>query len=194
MKQEKQTLRQHICALRRQLSRNEQDDHSVQILPFIINHFLFIQAKHIAFYIASEGELDPQNLLSIAIHRNKYCYLPRIDFITNQLHFILYQPGDPLEKNKYGILEPVKDNLKFCAPDKLHLVFTPLVAFDNQGYRLGLGKGYYDKTFAFLNKQHTRTTKLIGLAHEFQRMDTFVADPWDVRLDGVLTEKFLRLF
>jgi 5-formyltetrahydrofolate cyclo-ligase len=71
----------------------------------------------------------------------------------------------------------------------LDVILMPLVAFDGQGNRLGMGAGYYDRTLAFLrHRRHWRKPRIIGLAYEFQRMPALPAEPWDVPLDGIITE------
>ncbi len=76
---------------------------------------------------------------------------------------------------------------------ELDLVFLPLVAFDRVGHRVGMGGGYYDRTFAFVQQMHHKPI-LIGLAYEMQQVDGLPFCTWDIPLDGVLTEKQLRLF
>jgi 5-formyltetrahydrofolate cyclo-ligase len=71
----------------------------------------------------------------------------------------------------------------------LDLVFLPLVGFDSHGMRLGMGGGYYDRTFAFLNLRTAwRAPRLVGIAYEFQHIDRIEPAPHDVRLDAVVTE------
>ncbi len=72
----------------------------------------------------------------------------------------------------------------------MDLVLIPLVGFDADGNRLGMGAGFYDRTFAFL-QQNKRPTKpyLLGIAYEIQKIDQIIAETWDVRLDGIVTEK-----
>ena len=71
----------------------------------------------------------------------------------------------------------------------------PLVAFDMRGNRLGMGGGYYDRTFAYLlNRRRWRRPILIGVAYEFQGVDSLTTRPWDIPLHGVATEAGLRIF
>jgi 5-formyltetrahydrofolate cyclo-ligase len=68
-------------------------------------------------------------------------------------------------------------------------VLTPLVAFDEQHNRIGMGGGYYDRSFAFLkNRKQLIQPKLIGLAFDCQRVEKITANPWDIRLYSVITE------
>ena len=93
-------------------------------------------------------------------------------------------------KNRYGIPEPAHPNKARNFPLRsLDLVLMPLVGFDTQGNRLGMGGGYYDRSFAFLHRHsHWRKPHLMGTAYEFQRLSKLDAQPWDVPLDAIVTE------
>jgi 5-formyltetrahydrofolate cyclo-ligase len=71
---------------------------------------------------------------------------------------------------------------------KLDVVLLPLVAFDRRGNRLGMGGGFYDRTFAPRGRGRVSAPRLIGLAHGFQQVAELVDQPWDVPLRGVLTD------
>ena len=83
-------------------------------------------------------------------------------------------------------------------PKRLDLVFMPLVAFDKNSNRLGMGGGFYDRCFAFRNttqQDNIRTRPLlIGCAHALQEMSSLKPEKWDVPLDGILTEKYFLRF
>ena len=65
----------------------------------------------------------------------------------------------------------------------------PLVGFDHQGYRLGMGGGYYDATLAYMRHRRSwRKPRLVGIAYECQRVEKLPHDPWDMPLDAVVTE------
>ena len=89
-------------------------------------------------------------------------------------------------RNFFGLLEP-EPTAPVIAPQDLSCVFMPLVAFDDKGNRLGMGKGYYDRTFAFVNDKSAKGPELIGLAHECQRVENLEAADWDVPLGGIIT-------
>ena len=65
----------------------------------------------------------------------------------------------------------------------------PLVGFDRRGRRLGMGGGFYDRTFAFSRIRPRLAPKLIGLAHDLQRVQQLPVEPWDVPLHGVVTDR-----
>ncbi|MGE3921152.1 MAG: 5-formyltetrahydrofolate cyclo-ligase, partial [Gammaproteobacteria bacterium] len=154
----------------------------------IIASDFFKNAKHIACYFDVKGEVSSKSLIEKIWQEGKHCYLPAID--NGTMKFMHYVSNTELKKNRYGINEPVLDEPLVFPPEKLDCVFVPLVAFNSQGDRIGMGAGYYDKTFAFLNKKD-RVYKplLIGLAYEFQKTDVIDTNDWDVKLNRVITEK-----
>ena len=86
----------------------------------------------------------------------------------------------------------------FCHPRErrygreLDLILAPLVGFDTHGNRLGMGGGYYDRTFAYLkHRLHWQKPRLIGLAYELQRVADLANHAWDVPLQSVVTEQHI---
>lgn len=95
--------------------------------------------------------------------------------------------------NRFGIPEPDR-NAKRLPSRLLSVVLLPLVGFDSDGNRLGMGGGFYDRTFGYAIHSSARRPRLIGVAYECQRSaDGLPRRPWDVPLDGVVTEAGLRL-
>ena len=95
--------------------------------------------------------------------------------------------------NFFGIQEP--DLGRAIDSRKLDLVLTPLVAFDDRGVRVGVGRGYYDRCFSFLlNRRHWRHPKLMAVAYELQRVPRLAREPWDVLMAGAITEAGVRRF
>lgn len=137
--------------------------------------------------------MDPSLIFKRAWSMGKRCFLPVLHPIKKQsLWFVEYTPEDTLIKNRFKILEPCLRNKKPIPAWALDLVFTPVVAFDKELHRLGMGHGYYDNTFAFLKDKKGEVRKvpaLVGLAYEFQRVKTLPLDAWDIPLTGIATEK-----
>ncbi|KKO08765.1 hypothetical protein LCGC14_0038840 [marine sediment metagenome] len=103
--------------------------------------------------------------------------------------FVRIRPGDRLSYNRWGIPEPRPGLRHIVSPRRLDLVLMPLVGFDDAGNRIGMGKGYYDRTFAFRRRQCSRPT-LIGLAHECQQVaEGLTPAVWDVALDALVTAR-----
>lgn len=148
------------------------------------------RADRVAGYWACQGEI-PLNLVLADIEARKQSYwLPRLA-PGRKLQFARWRGGDTVVANRYGIPEPAAS-----APTidvlKLDIVLLPLVAFDACGNRLGSGGGYYDRTLAACKvlPQADRPL-LVGVAHHFQQLGRLDAQPWDVPLDFVATERQL---
>lgn len=156
----------------------------------LLENVIFKSSQHVACYLAQEDEFDCSSIINIVLSAKKNCYLPVLSKNNQKkLEFLSYQSGDALHLNRYHILEPVTTD-HFPA-EKLDIVILPLVGFDDAGSRLGRGAGYYDATFSFLLEQGRGKPYLLGLGYEQQRAAQLPNDPWDIKLDGVLTEKRL---
>ncbi|MET0067503.1 MAG: 5-formyltetrahydrofolate cyclo-ligase [Candidatus Thiodiazotropha sp.] len=191
-----QQLRREIKALRRSLSPETLRQHSARMCRLARNHRAFRHSRRIAFYHAVSGEMDPGPLLGDAFEAGKQVFLPVLrQRPANSLWFAPMKRDASMQNNRFAIPEPVFHHRHLVMPWSLDLVFVPLVAFDPAGHRVGMGGGYYDRTFAFKHqRKHLRGPRLIGLAHEFQRMDDLEHHPWDVPLDAVITESAIHEF
>jgi 5-formyltetrahydrofolate cyclo-ligase len=183
-------LRRNMRARRCALSAREQRASSEAMADRLVLSPLFLRSRRIAAYLCADGEMDPSPLLACAMAMGKRCFLPVLRAHPQRtLWFCEYRPGDPLLLNRFGIAEPSVRRRAPIPPWGLDLVLLPLVAFDGEGNRLGMGGGYYDRTFAYLHhRQLWRSPQLIGLAHDFQRVDRLPAQHWDVPLQGVATD------
>ena len=193
---EKTVLRQHMRSRRLALNSLEQQQAALELLKVVANSALFQNSQRIAFYLANAGEIDPSRLVEAAWKMGKSCYLPILASNgDNQLLFAPFTEKSVLVENRYGIAEPRHTPEQLCPAPALELVFVPLVAVDLKGNRLGMGKGYYDRTFAFLCAgDRPSKPQLIGLAHSFQQTDRIDPSSWDVPLQGVATESTLTMF
>jgi 5-formyltetrahydrofolate cyclo-ligase len=128
--------------------------------------------------------------------RGKEGYLPILRSTPVRcLWFGRYRPETVLTRNRFRIPEPAIGENTLDEPWRLDLALVPLVAFDLAGNRIGMGGGYYDRTFAYLKEAGApRSPALIGLAFECQKHERLPAESWDVPLDGVVTEKAFYTF
>ena len=175
---------------RRALSINEQNLHARQLAKTLSRSNLFRYGKKLAFYLANDGEINTTLIINLAWNMGKQIYLPVLSPLKNQLYFARYQPHSAMKANRFGIIEPDIHPTKWLTAQQIDALFLPLVAFDNQGNRLGMGSGFYDRSLAYLsNRVHFRKPKLIGLAHEIQQHEGLNSEKWDIPLDMVITEK-----
>ena len=181
-------LRQAIRLQRRALDPREANHCAELLAQHVCAGRVATSSRHIAIYLAADGEIDPWPLIHRLWALGKKLYLPVLaPFSKHKLWFARFESGERLVFNRYGIPEPERRRLiKTCSLD---LVFTPLVAFDHKGNRLGMGKAYYDRSFAFLGKRtQLYKPKLVGLAYEFQQQAAINANSWDIPLHAVVTE------
>ncbi len=187
-------LRKQLCAERAKLTAEFQQRAAIKVAKSICETEVFQKSNNIAAYLAFNGEMDPAPVLAQAWDMGKNCYLPVLTPDKN-LKFALYNEGDPLVDNHYGIPEPYADTDRTIQAEDLDLVIVPLVGFDVDGNRLGMGGGYYDRTFAFTKKSDAEHLPfLIGIAYEFQNMSQIDKEPWDVPLNMIVTEIQTRRF
>ena len=177
-------LRQQIRKTRANLTALQQQQAEDSITQQALALIEERNAQHIALYISFDGEISTDKLIKILWAQGKQVYLPVLHpFNPNHLLFLRYLPDIPMLKNKFGIWEP-KLNVQNVLPlDKLDILFTPLVAFDKQGNRLGMGGGFYDRTL-----QHWQKSPFIpvGLAHQCQQVEQLPTEAWDVPLHQIL--------
>jgi 5-formyltetrahydrofolate cyclo-ligase len=193
MNNSKNKIRQYIRAKRNALSLAQQNNAANQVYEHVVHLPHYRLSQHIAFYLSTNNELNPERILLEAHHSGKKCYLPVLHSQKiGTLYFLPYAPGDELVANRFGILEPVTDNVENHMPSwQLDLVFVPLVAFDERLNRLGMGKGYYDRTFEFLKHASTHKPYLVGLAFHLQQVSSLSFEAHDIPLNAIVTEKVI---
>jgi 5-formyltetrahydrofolate cyclo-ligase len=183
-------LRRRLRAERSALSPDARQRLSAAIARHVIRSSLFNRARRVALYIPNRGEVDPLPIAAAARARGKRLYLPVLDPThPHRLWFMPWNEPEQLRPNRFGIPEPVAPRHHRLSARHLDLVLTPLVGFDREGNRLGMGGGYYDTTFAFLGPRcHWHKPRLLGMGYAFQEVDTLPHEPWDVPLAAIATE------
>lgn len=186
----KKALRKSLRESRRALSPEQQANAAFELCNRAANLPEFLSAKRIAFYLPSDGEIDLTSLLDLALERGQECYLPVIHPVRKeQLLFVRFFAGDTLKANRWGILEPQFQGNNHVKAQTLDLVLVPLVGFDEQGGRLGMGQGFYDRAFAFKRSSQRKRPVLIGVAHECQKLEAIEMQDWDVVMDKILSDR-----
>ena len=184
------TLRSSLREKRQELSPEQQKTAAASLFGILENQDFFLVAQRIAFYQVADGEIDPRMLLDLALSEGKSCFLPIIQQDTPEfVSFASYDANTELVPNKWGIAEPSASEI--ISPTNFDVVFVPLVGFSEDCFRLGMGKGFYDRTFSFKIFNRSSSPMLVGLAHESQLVDSFPVESWDVRLDAVATERHI---
>lgn len=144
-------------------------------------------AGYVAGYWAMDGEIALHAWQLRLPSALTYC-LPVLGR-DKRLRFAPWRPGEPLASNRFGIPEPDVTASALLEPGTMALVVAPLVGFDASGQRLGMGGGWYDRSFAF-RKTHAPPPWLVGAAFATQQCeDGITRQPWDVALDAVCTDR-----
>lgn len=176
-------LRNELRSARRSLSVEQQEDHATAISEHFLRSTLFKSATCVAVYLCSDGEVDLRPVIEKLHTDGIKLVAPRID--GSEMRFITFTLSDELPKNQWGIREPEEET---CSLEtEMSVALVPLVAFTEEGDRLGRGKGFYDRFFA------EDETLLVGIGHELQRVESLERNAWDRRLDAVVTERGWRI-
>lgn len=180
-------LRQLIRQRRTSLTTAEQTTAGIALLEQIKQLPAIHDANNIAIYLSSDGEIDTKPVIEWLWQQNKKLVLPALHpFSKGHLLFLNYHTDSPITHNKYGIAEPKLDQTQICLIKDIDIIFTPLVAFDHTGQRLGMGGGYYDRTLE--QWFNTGIGPLpIGLAHDCQQVEQIPAEHWDIPLPIFVT-------
>jgi len=179
--QQKNKLRKKYFKLRK---TNYHDIDKNFFLPFLKLIRLRLKKKFfkIALYYPSNFELNVLKLLEFNSILSQDILLPVTDK-KNSMNFVSWKRDEALFVNKFGILEPSKTKEKI--PD---VMLIPIMAFDKNKYRLGYGKGYYDRYLSKYFKQF-KNILTVGVAFSFQRHHKLPINKNDVRLNFIITEK-----
>ena len=183
---QRKQLRQHIRKLRQQLSPAAQQQAATALVTQALSLAHLASSQHIALYLANDAELDTFPLIQALWQLGKQVYLPVLHpFSAGYLLFVQYQHDTLLYPNKFGIPEPLPACHRLRPVNQLDIIFTPLVAFDAAGNRLGMGGGFYDRTLAQLPPDSH--CQVIGLAHSCQQVNAVPSQAWDIALKQIIT-------
>jgi len=182
-----QRFRRSLIKARRNTSVKQQLIASQELSRNARSYRQLFNCKRILSYSPFNGEINPEPLLNLL---TADYYLPKvINFRTRKMHF--FAAGQVQNLSKLGIREPMTTQSRICG-NHLDAVLLPLVGFNRNGNRLGMGAGFYDRAFAFkLDTKALSRPLLIGLAHHFQECKSLVRNSWDVPLDAIITDREL---
>jgi 5-formyltetrahydrofolate cyclo-ligase len=184
------TIRSSKRQLRNRLTALEQSGHARGLCNQVCRQPSFLNSNRIACYLANDGEIDPAHIVHTAWKLRKQVYLPILSPFQSKLYFAPFTKGMEMHTNRFGIHEPACSPVNWVTAWQLDLMLLPLVAFDENGNRLGMGGGFYDRTLAYRRtRTHSLRPRLIGLAHELQKEEKLASNSWDIPLDMIATEQ-----
>jgi 5-formyltetrahydrofolate cyclo-ligase len=182
------TLRTHLKQQRAALSPWQLHQAAQRFAQRLKSHPRLKSAKTIALYWPVRGEADIRLIKSV-LKPHQQVYLPILASHPPQtLRWVHWKPSTRFKYNRFNIPEPLPTDRLLTSP-QLDCVLVPLVAFTLTGQRLGMGGGFYDRSFALLNRQ-PRPLKpyLIGVGYNFQQVPKLPKTSWDIDMNSIATE------
>jgi 5-formyltetrahydrofolate cyclo-ligase len=182
----KRELRRESLRARTALPPDEREQASEVIADKFVHSAFFQRSRLVGCYLSLSVEVDTWRIIARAWRMKKRVFAP-VTRRNRILEFREVTPETSLVRDDFGLLMPAAGDV--IAARKLDVVLTPLVAFDDECRRIGMGGGYYDRTFSFLRgRRQLLKPKLVGLAFASQQVPEIAANPWDIRLYSVITE------
>ncbi len=183
---EKSSLREIMLARRRSLTENSRSAMSLAIAGYVIGMPEVVHACHIHIYlsISTLAEVSTAPIIDELASMGKLLSVPVIR--KGDLVSAAFKINDSVKSVQFGQFEP--EEVSIVDESYLDVILLPLLAFDERGYRLGYGKGFYDRLLKRFSEQGINPAR-IGLAFLQQRVDELPVDPWDEPLDAVVHEE-----
>ncbi len=182
MKEEE--LRKINKAKRKELLSFEVCEKSKKTAEFFLNSGIYKNASVIMLYYPLGNETDTLYILKKALADNKTVVFPITDVDTNEMTAVLADSNTQFSKGAYSVCEP---DIKKVYNEKIDVVIVPGIAFDKRGFRVGFGKGCYDR---FLDKI---SAIKVGFCYEFQIVEAIENDSFDIKMNYLVSESGLMV-
>jgi 5-formyltetrahydrofolate cyclo-ligase len=182
---EKEQFRRYILRLRDRQSVTDIEQKSLEIIDQVLHLHEYVRARGIACYVSKDSEVDTRPLIRRALDANKRVLVPvvkkgEIDLFFSELKDL----GRELAPGNFKILEPRPEFLRPESLDTVDVLFVPGIVWDKEGYRLGWGRGYFDRVLRSL-PEHVRS---VGLSFNLQFVNHVPRDQFDLPVNTVVTE------
>lgn len=178
-----QELRKELRSLRKSVSNPYRHKAGKKLLYQCQKAGIFKHAERIASFIPNDGEIETKNITNFLIAENRKVYFPIIHGERLKFARVI---NNKFKKNSFGIDEPILSQP--VDAKRINLILMPLVGFDKNKNRMGMGAGFYDKTLAFKNiNSKFKAPKFFAIAFDFQEVKALKTRSWDVPVDGVIT-------
>lgn len=178
----KNKLREQFKAKRTELSAEEKDRLDKKITNKILNMWQYRDEEIMLVYVSTPIEVDTKQFISKALSDGKTVAVPRCVNGTRNMNFYIIKSLDDLEPGAFNVLEPIIEKCTKLENLNKGLCIVPALSFDKKGFRLGYGKGYYDR---FLSNFSGET---LGLCYNFCMMDDLPHGKYDRRVDKIITD------
>lgn len=188
-------LRTKLRAARRQLTPDQQQQAAMKVSTHLLQQDYVQSASTVAVYLASDGEIDLTPFIEQLWLQSKLVVVPVISSQQQgKMCFVPYQAESVLVNNKYGIAEPAYSPENKITLADIDVICVPLVGFDSNGQRIGMGGGFYDRILAPWFEGQLPHLQPVGVAHDCQYQANLPAATWDIPLPVVITPSKLWQF
>ena len=186
---QKKKLRKILTQKRSLIKKNSKKEFSLQVFNKLIESINFDEIKYVASFISIRSEISTNQLNEKIIELKRTLSFPVIQKNSQELIFKKFLSNENFKLGKYDIPEPISENKEILP----QLFFVPCLGFDLNGYRVGYGGGFYDKTFAKFKRLNLKFYT-VGFSFDDQKQKEIPRENFDYKLDFVLTEKQLYTF
>jgi len=186
---QKKKLRKILTQKRSLIKKNSKKEFSLQVFNKLIESINFDEIKYVASFISIRSEISTNQLNEKIIELKRTLSFPVIEKNSQELIFKKSLSNENFKLGKYDIPEPTNENKEILP----QLFFVPCLGFDLNGYRVGYGGGFYDKTFAKFKRLNLKFYT-VGFSFDDQKQKEIPRENFDYKLDFVLTEKQLYTF
>ncbi len=183
---EKHKIREQMLSKRQKLRKEDIQSKSLQAERMFCAMEEFQKADRVFAYKSVNGEMDTSEIITRALHLGKEVYLPKVTG-KHEMEFYRIFSEEEVAPGKYGILEPVSDELVNWSEHKNSVMIVPGVAFDEEGNRIGYGAGFYDRYFTRISKGNPNIL-IVAMAYDFQVLKEIPSEPFDWKMDRIVTQ------
>ncbi len=186
---DKKNKRSEMFSILKSIPLEEREAKSQVIIDTLLNSGPYRDAKDIFAFVSFKNEVMTHDFIKTAITAGKNIYVPIIDEEKKIMEITKLNDFSELAPGFFGVLEPSPEYIRISDPSVLDMVITPGVVFDENGYRIGYGGGYYDKFFSTLD---TSVLK-VGICFEEQVVKSFPHDEYDIPINMIISDKSTRI-
>lgn len=179
----KKALRKEIKTFRRNIPIETKKEYDEKITETFLSSLAYKNANAVLCYVSTEIEVDTYAILKKAFADKKTVAVPRCIPNTHFMDFIIIKSFDDLEKGSYGVLEPKLNITEKITNDKKSICVIPALLYDDFGYRLGYGGGYYDRFLADFKG------KAVGIIYSENLKESLSHGKYDIPVSEIFTEK-----
>lgn len=185
VRKRKEELRKELIGRLREQDPSQRKDRSDDIQEKLLSCEEFRDSKTVMIYVSLPTEVSTEYCIQEALKQGKRLVVPYIEPQGTEIIASEIQSMEDLEKGPFGINQPKRDLVKSVPLKEIDVIVVPAIAFDKKNMRLGRGKGYYDR---FLSNDQLAGAGTIGLAYNFQIVDSVPSDSHDKPVSRVITD------